>query len=179
MEPAVKPAAEHTETGVVGVLATPTTFEGALYASVVERFGKGVTILQSTCPGLVVEIEAGRANGTEARLILKDALEPMLAKGLDTVVHGCTHYPFAFDVIREIVGEKVRLIDPAPAIARRTEQLLNEMDLKNPQDKGGRTRYLTSGDPKELNVRLKELLGEDSETEGVEWSGERLHVGGS
>ena len=72
MEPAVKPAAEHTTSGVVGVLATPTTFEGELYASVVERFGQGVTILQSACPGLVGEIEAGRANGAQAQRILRD-----------------------------------------------------------------------------------------------------------
>ena len=169
MEPAVKPAAEHTETGVVGVLATPTTFEGELYASVVERFGRDVTILQDTCPGLVNEIEAGRAEGPEARRILEGALKPMLAKGLDTVVLGCTHYPFAFETIREIVGEMVRMVNPAPAIARRVEQLLDEMDLKNPRSNGGQTRYLTSGDPEAMKIRLKELLGERSEVEKVTW----------
>lgn len=174
MEPAVKPAAEHTETGVVGVLATPTTFEGELYASVVERFGGGVTLLQDACPGLVGEIEAGRASGPEARRILRQALVPMLAQGLDTVVLGCTHYPFAFETIRDIVGENVRLIDPAPAIARRVEQLLNEGGLRNPQTDGGTTRYLTTGDPEVMKARLKELLMMEAEVEQIYWSNHKL-----
>jgi glutamate racemase len=176
MEPAVKPAAEHTETGVVGVLATPTTFGGELYASVVERFGQGVTILQDACPGLVTEIEAGRANGTAASRILKDALEPMLAKGLDTVVLGCTHYPFAFDTIREIVGEDVRLIDPAPAIARRVQQLLTEFDMGNPKSAGGQTRYFTSGDAAQMKQRIRELLGEAANVESVRWEENNLKL---
>jgi glutamate racemase len=171
MEPAVKPAVEHTETGVVGVLATPTTFEGDLYASVVERFGQGVTILQATCPGLVTEIEAGRANGPEARRIVAAALQPMLDKEVDTIVLGCTHYPFAFDTIRGIVGERVRLIDPAPAIARRVESLLDAANMRNPQAKSGETRYLTSGDPVQMQTLVKEFLGLDVQVEGVSWAG--------
>lgn len=174
MEPAVKPAAEHTTTGVVGVLATPTTFESELYSSVVERFGGAVTILQDTCPGLVAEIEAGRANGSEAKRILKNALQPMLAKGLDTVVLGCTHYPFAFEIIREIVGDHVRLIDPAPAIARRVEQLFDEGGMRNPRTEGGETSYLTSGDPGQMKARLKELLGEDGDVGQVNWLNNEL-----
>jgi glutamate racemase len=176
MEPAVKPAAEHTETGVVGVLATPTTFEGELYASVVERFGGGVTILQDACPGLVAEIEAGRGNGAEAKRILKNALEPMLAKGLDTVVLGCTHYPFSFNTIREIVGDSVRLIDPAPAIARRVEQLLTELATKNPRTSDGQTRYLTSGDPRTMSLRIAELLNVNAEVGKVNWEGQTLEL---
>ncbi|PJH74707.1 MAG: glutamate racemase, partial [Anaerolineae bacterium CG_4_9_14_0_8_um_filter_58_9] len=72
MEPAVKPAAEHTQTGVVGVLATPATFQGALYASVVERFANGVTLLQDTCPGLVAQIEAGNLDTPATRAILEN-----------------------------------------------------------------------------------------------------------
>ena len=179
MEPAVKPAAEHTETGVVGVLATPTTFEGELYASVVERFGGSATILQDACPGLVAEIEAGRGNGSEAKRILENALEPMLAKRLDTVVLGCTHYPFAFNTIREIVGDSVRLIDPAPAIARRVDQLLNELETKNPRSSDGQTHYLTSGDPREMSLRLVELLNVKAKVGKVNWVGESLQLSGT
>jgi len=171
MEPAVKPAVERTETGVVGVLATPTTFEGDLYASVVERFGQGVTIFQATCPGLVVEIEAGRANGPKVQRILADALEPMLAQQVDTIVLGCTHYPFAFDTIRSIVGEGVRLIDPAPAIARRVESLLDTANMRNPRNQGGQTSYLTSSDPLQMQARVKELLGLDVHVNGLTWDG--------
>jgi glutamate racemase len=102
MEPAVKPAAEVTHSGVVGVLATPATFQGALYASVVERFASGVTVLQDVCPGLVGRIEAGDLDGPQTRAILEKALRPMLARGMDTVVMGCTHYPFVIPVIQDL-----------------------------------------------------------------------------
>jgi glutamate racemase len=91
MEPAVKPAAEYTHSGTVGVLATPATFQGALYNSVVERFAHGVQILQDTCPGLVDQIEAGELETAETVTIIKKALTPMLAAKIDTVVLGCTH----------------------------------------------------------------------------------------
>ncbi|RME06215.1 MAG: glutamate racemase, partial [Anaerolineae bacterium] len=77
MEPAVKPAAERTRSGVVGVLATPATFQGELYASVLERFARGVTVLQDTCPGLVEQIERGDLDGERTRAILERALRPM------------------------------------------------------------------------------------------------------
>jgi glutamate racemase len=112
MEPAVKPAAERTQTGRVGVLATPATFQGALYASVVERFATGVELFQNTCPGLVQQVELGNLEGKETRQILESALYPMLEKNIDTVVLGCTHYPFVIPMIEQIVGENVRVIDP-------------------------------------------------------------------
>src|SRR5690349_16127980 len=111
MEPAVKPAAERTQTGRVGVLATPATFQGALYASVVERFANGVELYQNTCPGLVQQIEQGNLNGKETRRILEEALLPMLENNIDTVVLGCTHYPLVIPLIQKIVGEQVRVID--------------------------------------------------------------------
>lgn len=176
LEPALKPAVEHTETGVVGVLATPTTFEGPLYDSVVERFGGEVTILKSTCPGLASEIEAGRWDGAEAERILRAALEPMLPRGLDTVVLGCTHYPFAFETIKKITGPGVRLIDPAPAIARRVQSLLEEADLLNARREGGRVRYFTSGEPEQMATRIQQLLGAEVEAEKVSWTAGELRA---
>ncbi|MGB3700162.1 MAG: glutamate racemase, partial [Anaerolineales bacterium] len=88
MEPAVKPAAENTRSGVVGVLATPATFQGELYASVIERFAAGVRVLQDTCPGLVMEIDAGSLDTPKVHSILEAALKPMLVEGIDTVVLG-------------------------------------------------------------------------------------------
>ncbi|RPJ38479.1 MAG: glutamate racemase, partial [Chloroflexi bacterium] len=84
MEPAVKPAVSITHSGVIGVLATPVTFQGELYASVVERYARGVTILKDTCPGLVKQIEEGQLDSPETRAILERALQPMVAAGLDT-----------------------------------------------------------------------------------------------
>ena len=99
MEPAVKPAAEQTQSGVVGVLATPATFQGELYSSVIERFANGVTVLQNTCPGLVGQIEKGELNTLATRAILEAALHPMMRRGIDRVVMGCTHYPFVIPLI--------------------------------------------------------------------------------
>lgn len=124
MEPAVKPAAEQTHSKVVGVLATYATFQGQVYNSVVERFAQGVTILQDHCPGLVAEIEKGNFDGPQTEKILRNALEPMMEKGVDTVVMGCTHYPFVIPLIQKITGPAVQVIDPAPAIARQIKRLL-------------------------------------------------------
>jgi glutamate racemase len=172
MEPAVKPAAEGTHTRVVGVLATPATFQGALYASVVERFGAGVNLLKDTCPGLVEQIEAGNLSGPETRRILERALHPMLGQGIDTIVLACTHFPFVIPLIQEIVGESVSVIDPAPSIARQTLRLL---DAANAQARAGQPRqveYFTSGDTGGLERMLKQLLGLDARVRGLEWAGE-------
>lgn len=175
MEPAVKPAAESSDSGVVGVLATPATFQSELYASVVARFAQGVIVLQDTCLGLVAEIEAGDIEGDESRRILEAALGPMLAEGLDTVVLGCTHYAFVIPIIQDIVGKDVRVIDPAPAVARQAVRLLDDHDLRNPSEAPGGTRYLTSGDPQALAELLKRLLGEGGEVAQVGW-GQDLKV---
>ncbi len=159
MEPAVKPAAETTHTGKVGVLATPTTFGGELYASVVERFANGVMLYQDACPGLVEQIEKGNLDGPEPRRILKEALEPMLAGGIDTVVMGCTHYPFVIPLIESITGPGVRTIDPAPAIARQVRRLLEQNGLLTPSVKGGAMQFHTSGNPEALAGLLPRFIG--------------------
>ncbi|GAB4446464.1 MAG: glutamate racemase [Anaerolineales bacterium] len=170
MEPAVKPAAETTQTGRVGVLATPATFQGALYASVVERFANGVKLFQDTCPGLVQQIEQGNLSGGETRRILEDALLPMLEQHIDTVVLGCTHYPFVIPLIQEIAGEKVRVIDPAPAVARQVNRLLEAGGLRRVSPGQGEIRFYTSGNPDALKSLLPVLLGESGVVEGVAWA---------
>jgi len=169
MEPAVKPAAEHTQTGKVGVLATPATFQGALYASVVERFGNGVELLQSTCPGLVQEIEQGNLDGDETHKILEDALLPMLENNIDTVVLGCTHYPFVIPLIERIVGDNVRVIDPAPAVAKQAGRLLEAGGIRNKSESRGDVRFYTSDDPEIFKSMLPMLLEEDGEVQRANW----------
>ncbi len=172
MEPAVKPAAETTKTGKVGILATPATFQGALYASVVERFAAGVELFQHTCPGLVSQIEKGDLNSSVTRAILEDALHPMLEKNIDTVVLGCTHYPFVIPLIQQIVGDanRVRVIDPAPSVAKQAKRLLEAQGMKNqPQDRVSPVRFFTSGNPSEMKSILPVLLGEAGVVESVVW----------
>jgi glutamate racemase len=175
MEPAVKPAAEYTQSGLVGVLATPATFQGALYASVLERFASGVQILQHTCPGLVGLIEAGNLDGEEPRAILEDALRPMLDRGIDTVVLGCTHYPFVIPLIEQIAGKKVRVIDPAPAVAKQTQRLLAAEGIQNQSGESLSLRFYTSGEICVFQNVLPQLLGEDGPVEFVTWQDD-LHI---
>jgi glutamate racemase len=177
MEPAVKPAAEHTQTGKVGVLATPATFQGALYASVVERFANGVELFQDTCAGLVQEIEQGNLHGAAARRILEDALRPMLENNIDTVVLGCTHYPFVIPLIQQIAGPKVRVIDPAPAVAKQVRRVLELKGLKNESHARGDIKFYTSGDAKDLKALLPILLGESGDVERVSWSNDSVVIG--
>jgi glutamate racemase len=187
MEPAVKPAAETTQTGVVGVLATPATFQSALYASVVERFAHGVQVIQDTCPGLVCQIEAGDLDGGKTRRILENAVLPMLDAGIDAIVLGCTHYPFVIPLIDEIVSNqrpdlpRVRVIDPAPAVARQVHRLLEERGLlarlPDPGVWRGSVRYLTTGNPQTLQDMLPRLVGDSSQVSAVTWQNdERLLV---
>ena len=165
MEPAVKPAAERTQSGVVGVLATPATFQGELYASVVERFANGVKVLQATCPGLVQQIEDGLLGAPETRSILEDALTPMMRQEIDTIVLGCTHYPFIIPLIQSIAGPRVNVIDPAPAVARQVRRLLVANEILASEDHPLITyqeaiHLYTTGKIEKLQTVLPRLLGE-------------------
>jgi len=173
MEPAVKPAAEHTRSGLVGVLATPATFQGELYASVLERFANGVQVLQDTCPGLVGQIEFGNLGGNETRAILEKALRPMLDRGIDTIVLGCTHYPFVIPLIEQIVGENVRVIDPAPAVAKQVKRLLVAGRMKNPTGECAQANFYTSGDVGAFQFLLPKLLGENGDVRKAIWLNDR------
>ena len=177
MEPAVKPAAEQTLSGKVGVLATPSTFQGELYASVVERFAHDVQVFQATCPGLVRQIEKGYLDTPKTRQILEEALEPMLREEVDTLVMGCTHFPFVIPLIREIVGEDVRVIDPAPAVARQVRRVLEGRRLLAERKRAGKRRFLTSAEAVKMEVILPELIGVSSKVRRVVWQpdGESLH----
>jgi glutamate racemase len=169
MEPALKPAVEQTKSGVVGVLATPATFQGALYASVVERFAQGVTVLQDTCPGLVGQIEKGELDAPETESILRMALEPMLAQGIDTVVLGCTHYPFVIPLIERIAGKNVRVIDPAPAVARQAGRLLEAAGTCQPVGNKAAVAYYTTAAAESMQRLLPALLGESGAVKNLRW----------
>ena len=169
-EPAIKPAAGFTETGVVGVLATPATFRTDRYASVVTRFASEVTVLTDTCRGLVSKIEAGRLQSDDTRQILTRALAPMLAQNADTVVLGCTHYPFVLPLIREITGPAVRVIDPAPAIARQAVRLAGLTDL---QAGSGEVQLFTTGSSEQLAQTLPALSQEPYPIYGLDWDLDR------
>lgn len=161
MEPAVKPAATQTRGGVVGVLATTATFQGELYASVVDRHASGVTVVPRAGRGLVELIEAGQLDGPEVEAAVEAHLAPLVAAGVDTVVLGCTHYPFIAGVIRRQLGDGVQLIDPAPAVARQLGRVLAGRAIAASAGGGG-VVYRTSGDPNRLRRQIRMLIGEAS-----------------
>ncbi|MGL4598767.1 MAG: glutamate racemase, partial [Bacteroidia bacterium] len=160
---------EQTQSGVVGVLATTATFQGELFASVVERFAKDVLVLRQPCPGLVQQIEAGKTNDPETETMLRAWVEPMLEKGIDALVLGCTHYPFIRPLLQKIVGDGVRLIDPAPAVARQTRRLLDQQNLLHPEIGAGSLRYFTTELANDFEQTLFLLTGEQREVERVVW----------
>ena len=173
MEPAVKPAAELTQSGKVGVLATPATFQGKLYASVVERFANNVNVFQQTCPGLVEKIERGLVADVSTRSLLEEALNPLLAQNIDTLVLGCTHFPFVIPIIEEIVGAGVKVIDPSPAIARQTKRILESRELLIPRERSGSSTrpaiFYTTGDLDHFEQVSRKLLSEKIKTGKLIW----------
>lgn len=170
MEPAVKPAAEATASGSIGVLATPATFQGELFASVVARFAKGVEVHQNTAPGLVERIERGDLNSPTTRELVAEALDPLLAARIDTLVLGCTHYPFIIPLLEELAGPSVRVIDPSPAVARQAHRLLKEHKLAAPGGRPGRVTYLTTGQRQQLANLIPHLIDEDGTVQTAHWS---------
>lgn len=177
MEPAVKPASESSRTRAVGVLATPATFQGELYQSLVHKYGKNLKIYQDTCSGLVEQIEAGNLTGEKTHTILEHALSPMLEKNVDTVVLGCTHYPFVIDEIRAIAGKKIEVIDPSPAIARRVKSLLEQQfGEQSEKSSGGSLTFFTSGDPTVFKQQIKALLEMDAVVESITWQNDTIQT---
>jgi glutamate racemase len=168
MEPAVKPAAKNTQTKTVGVLATPTTFQGALYASVVERFADGVKILQETLPGLVEQIEKGEIDTAATRTILEKGVTPLLEEGADTVVLACTHFPFVIPLLQELVGD-IQVIDPSPAIARQVERLLDNRNLRSNSSQVATTRYVTTANTTALELFLERFGIPPGEVYSATW----------
>ncbi len=145
MEPAIKPAVAATRSGVVGVLATAGTARSERLTSLIERFGRGVQILTQPCPGLVEQVEAGDLEGPATRELVERYVEPLLKRGADTLVLGCTHYPFLRPLLADVAGADVALIETGAAVARRTAQVLGERGLLH--DRGtGAERFWSSGD---------------------------------
>ena len=176
MEPAVKPAVEKTLTGHVGVLATPTTFQGFLYQQLVHRFGRQFTIHTQVCPGLVDIIEAGHTDHQSTYKLLEECLHPLIQHNVDQVVFGCTHYPFIKDVAQSILGDAVSLIDPAPAIARQTGRLLSQDSLLIGESNISSHLFYTSASVTHLNATAKALVGYNGHSMSLTWQGDGLSI---
>lgn len=127
MEPAVKPAALHSKTGVVGILATPNTFNGRLYKETSARFAGNVRIVPATGTGFVELVESGEFDSERTRAVVSQVLVPLLREGVDHIVLGCTHYPFLKDVMQQIAGPDVAIVDPSIPVALRAVYILDKL----------------------------------------------------
>lgn len=175
MEPAVKPAAERSGSRIVGVMATEVTFQGDLFASLIERFASDVVVLTRTCPGLVEQVEEGLVAADTTRKMLEDHLRPMLDAGVDSLVLGCTHYPFLLPLIREITGDGVEIVDPSSAVARQTARVLRREGLL--REKGpGRHSFYTTGNPQRFARLLAELTDLEGPVLPAEWTEGAIRV---
>lgn len=134
MEPAVKPAAMSTKTGVVGVLATAGTLKADKYLNTREKWAEGVKIAEHVGQGFVELVEKGCTSGPEAEGVVTESLKPLLDEGADRIVLGCTHYPFLSETISKTAaiispGRDIKVIDPAPAVAKHLHEIMKENRL--------------------------------------------------
>jgi len=129
MEPAVKPAAQATRSGVVGVLATAGTLRATKYIDTRAKWAHDVKIVEHIGQGFVELVEKGNVSGPEAESIVEKSVRPLIEAGADTIVLGCTHYPFLAETIMKAAGTPVTLIDPAPAVAKHLMEVMKENGL--------------------------------------------------
>ena len=148
MEPAVKPALASTRSGVVGVLATAGTAGSDKFATLLARVGNGAQVLVQPCPGFVETVERGELDGTHVDTLVERTLAPLLARGADTLVLGCTHYPFLRASIEKIAGPAVTVVDPSPAVARELRRRLDDNGLLSARANGGGERFWSSDAPR-------------------------------
>ncbi len=164
MEPAVKPAALGTRTGVVGVLATAGTLKGSKYLKTKESVDDQVNVFEHVGRGFVELVEKGRLSGSEAEDVVKASLGPLLSAGADIIVLGCTHYPFLLPVLQKVAGPDIRFIDPAPAVARQLVHVLERDGMLSAGEASSalvrnasavpsspHVKLLSSGDPEPLH----------------------------
>ena len=170
LEPAVKPAVQLTRSGVVGVMATPATFQGQLYRATVGRYATAVQVVEQVCVGLAELVEQGDLEGPDCDARLMGYLQPMLDAGADTIVLGCTHYPFVIESIRRLVGPAMAVLDPAPAVARHLADVLGQAGLLATDPAGALApRFATTADPLAFNRALSRLVGVSSSSQALTW----------
>lgn len=145
LEPAVKPAALTTKSGVIGVLATKRSLEGDHFRRAEEKYGSEVRILKAVGEGFVEAVENNLEHTTETVDMVRRVVEPLVAQGVDKLVLGCTHYPFLRSVIERVAGDGVEIIDSSEAVARRVANLLDENGIRAEQSKA-EYQFLTFAD---------------------------------
>lgn len=158
MEPAVKPASRQTKTGRVGVMATAGTLHAERFQHLIERFTSGVEVHTLTCPHLVEWVEAGQLDGPKVEAYLQQVMAPLRRHHVDQLVLGCTHYPFLTPTIQQVLGPDITIIDPAPAVARQVQHLLESRHLSSINISPS-YHFYTTARPAKLRQQVQQLLG--------------------
>jgi glutamate racemase len=156
-EPAVKPAAVQTRTMSIGVLATAATATGGALSRLTARYGGGVAVHVAVPDGLVELVEQGDGDSAAAEALLRPILRAWRRAGVDVVVLGCTHFPFARRAVERAAGPGIAVVDPTPAVARQAARILAAAAALAPAGPPGRTTFLTSGDPARLFSTVRAL----------------------
>jgi glutamate racemase len=159
MEPALKPAAENTRSGIIAILATNGTLGSDNFARLAGKYSKSAQVLLQACPGFVELVEKAQLNEPDTIAQVEHYVSPLLTQGADTLVLGCTHYPFLSPVIQSICGPQVSIIDPSPAVARQLHRRLMELELLCTERKSGTERFWTSGNPSQVKLVIARLTG--------------------
>ena len=159
IEPAIKPAVAVSRSGVVGVLATRQTVQSEAVARLVQQHGADKRILLQACPGLVELVERADLHSAETEALLRQFITPLLEQGADTLVLGCTHFPFLQDTIQRVAGEGVALLDPAEAVARELARRLTDCVSLSSATQMGQVKFLTSGDVAKVQSVMSHLWG--------------------
>ena len=166
MEPAVKPAVAATRSGVVGVLATVGTLESARFAALLEQYAGEVEIVTQACPGLVERVEAGDLDSPVTRGLVERYTQPLLERGADTIVLGCTHYPFLKPLIGAVVGSGIALIDTGEAVARQVVRRL-PAELAHATSDTPADRFWSTGDARSAQPIFARLWGQPVHVEAL------------
>lgn len=159
LEPAVKPAAVSSRNGRVGVMATAATLRSDRFSRLVQAYGHGVEIIPQPCPGLVDLVESGETTGADVLRFLAATLSPLIDAGVDTLVLGCTHYPFLRDAIGEVMGPGVEILDSGEAVARQVERVLGDAGALVPATAMGQMLLLTTGDHDQAEAIAARMWG--------------------
>jgi len=165
MEPAVKPAAAASQNGIVGVLATVGTLKSAQFAALLESYGRNVKVVTQGCVGLVECIERGELDAAYTRDLIRQYTAPLLAEGADTIVLGCTHYPFVRTVIEDIVGKHVTLIDTGAAVAKQLHHKLTEQQLLTDSSDTPHITFYTNSQQPEAAAVIETLWGQAAQVQ--------------
>lgn len=157
IEPAIKPAALRTTSKHIGVLATKGTLSSQLFHRTRDLHTQGITLHERVGTGLVEAIEKGELQSAELRTLLQSHLQPLLAQNIDVLVLGCTHYPFLKPLLRELLPDKVQLIDSGEAVARQTRAVLQQSQLMAPADTEGQASFYSNGNTVLFEQFLREM----------------------